>query len=431
MTRPPSCRGCSHLRPRRIRAVGIERSTLEDAYFQHVAAPHAGSRRYRYERAAAWSALFGARHPRHRARSRSQLYSSIFTPLLFLVFLGNGVSDGLVAARSSAPATSPPTSSPGSVVMTIRVLVDLLQRLVLPRPRHRHPAHVPVVAALARASILFGKSLAGVVIGSVQALVVFAGSGAVRRLRLAVRRHPGRPHRLATIVLLNVMLGGLAQVLASRIQTMQGFHLMMNLALFPLLFFSGAFFPVDNLPMWLEGAGGRRTRSRTPSTRSNWPPTRRQSAASSGSRRFPRCSWRWRRRLRWWAHARTAGHLVGGLTGTGAGPSATLAGSNSPKPPTPKPAAAPGVLVRPGRDSAWWASRTLADSEWHGYRRRARRTTTKRGSSRSPSCLFASVSRVRLRRARPSPAWRPRRTRRAASLRGRQGPCDPGRCQRP
>ena len=33
---------------------------------------------------------------------------------------------------------------------------------------------------------------------------------------------------------------------------MQGFHLLMNLALFPLLFFSGAFFPVAGLPAWLE-----------------------------------------------------------------------------------------------------------------------------------------------------------------------------------
>src|SRR6185503_18833871 len=57
---------------------------------------------------------------------------------------------------------------------------------------------------------------------------------------------------LAAVVLTNLMLTGLAQALASRIQTMQGFHLLMNLALFPLLFFSGAFFPVDDLPAWLQ-----------------------------------------------------------------------------------------------------------------------------------------------------------------------------------
>ena len=49
------------------------------------------------------------------------------------------------------------------------------------------------------------------------------------------------------------MLSGLAQVLASRIRTMQGFHLVMNLVLFPLLFFSGAFFPLVDLPAWLRG----------------------------------------------------------------------------------------------------------------------------------------------------------------------------------
>jgi ABC-2 type transport system permease protein len=57
---------------------------------------------------------------------------------------------------------------------------------------------------------------------------------------------------IAAIVLLNLMLTGIAQAMASRIQTMQGFHLLMNLALFPLLFFSGAFFPLDGLPRWLE-----------------------------------------------------------------------------------------------------------------------------------------------------------------------------------
>jgi ABC-2 type transport system permease protein len=33
---------------------------------------------------------------------------------------------------------------------------------------------------------------------------------------------------------------------------MQGFHLVMNLVLFPLLFFSGAFFPLGDLPAWLK-----------------------------------------------------------------------------------------------------------------------------------------------------------------------------------
>jgi ABC-2 type transport system permease protein len=57
------------------------------------------------------------------------------------------------------------------------------------------------------------------------------------------------------IVVLNLFLSGLAQLLASRIRTMQGFHLVMNLVLFPFLFFSGAFFPLTDLPFWLKVLG--------------------------------------------------------------------------------------------------------------------------------------------------------------------------------
>ena len=56
----------------------------------------------------------------------------------------------------------------------------------------------------------------------------------------------------AAVVLLATFLNGFAQFMAARIRTMGGFHLVMNLLLFPLLFFSGAFFPLGDLPFWLK-----------------------------------------------------------------------------------------------------------------------------------------------------------------------------------
>ena len=47
-------------------------------------------------------------------------------------------------------------------------------------------------------------------------------------------------------------LNGFALLIAVRVRTMQGFHLIMNLALFPLFFLSGAFFPIHDAPAWLE-----------------------------------------------------------------------------------------------------------------------------------------------------------------------------------
>jgi ABC-2 type transport system permease protein len=100
--------------------------------------------------------------------------------------------------------------------------------------------------------VLLGKSLAGVALGAVQAMIVLGIAAPFVEFEWQYGIPAGIALSMAAILLLAIFLAGVAQALASRIETMQGFHLLMNLVLFPLLFFSGAFFPVDNLPLWLE-----------------------------------------------------------------------------------------------------------------------------------------------------------------------------------
>lgn len=184
------------------------------------------------------------------ARSRSQLYSSILTPLLFLLFLGNGVSSGLEPANLAAGNFTAYLVA-GTVVMTsvfsstfssasyFRDRDSGVLRLLLSTPHH------PRV-------ILLGKSMASLGIGVAQALVVLVAAAPFVEFEWQYGVVAGFGVAVAAVVLLNLMLTGLAQAFASRIQSMQGFHLLMNLALFPLLFFSGAFFPIDGLPVWLR-----------------------------------------------------------------------------------------------------------------------------------------------------------------------------------
>ena len=184
------------------------------------------------------------------ARSRSQLYSSMFTPLLFLVFLGTGVSEGLEPSNLPAGdftaylvagvvAMTSVFSSTFSTASYYRDRDSGLLRLILSTPNH------PRVR-------LLGKSLAALVIGTAQAVIVLAVAALFVDFEWQHGVLPGLLIAVVAIVLLNLMLTGLAQAMASRIQTMQGFHLLMNLALFPLLFFSGAFFPIEDLPAWLK-----------------------------------------------------------------------------------------------------------------------------------------------------------------------------------
>jgi len=199
-----------------------------------------------------WPAVFAlvSRDLRGIVRSRSQIYSSMITPLIFLVFLGVGVSEGLAPANLTAGNFTAYLVA-GVIVMTA-VFSSTFSSASYYRDRDTGLLRVLLASPHSPRVILLGKSLASVFIGTVQSLVVFAVAAPFVDFSWQWGMAGGIGVVAVSAVLLNVLLSGLAQVLASRISTMQGFHLLMNLALFPLLFFSGAFFPVAELPVWLE-----------------------------------------------------------------------------------------------------------------------------------------------------------------------------------
>jgi len=185
-------------------------------------------------------------------RSRSQLYSSLLMPLGLLAILGAGVSDGLdpAAVRDGDYASF---LVPGIIVMTA-LFSSTFSSASFYYDRDWGVLKVLFASPHSPRVILFGKSLAGMLIGSLQALAVLLVAALVPAIDLDWQYGvvPGALLAAAAILLLAVFLNGFAQVVASRIRTMQGFHLVMNLVLFPLLFFSGAFFPLDELPVWLK-----------------------------------------------------------------------------------------------------------------------------------------------------------------------------------
>lgn len=183
-------------------------------------------------------------------KARSQLYSSVLTPLLVLLFLGTGVSRGLRPTNLSDGNFTAYLVA-GSVVMT-SVFSSTFSSASYYRDRDSGLLRMLLASPHDVRTLLLGKSLAALTIGTVQALAVLLIASPFVEFRWQYGIVTGALTALASIALLNVFLSGVAQALASRIQTMQGFHLVMNLALFPLLFFSGAFFPIDDLPGWLR-----------------------------------------------------------------------------------------------------------------------------------------------------------------------------------
>ena len=54
------------------------------------------------------------------------------------------------------------------------------------------------------------------------------------------------------IIILSLGLAGLGIFMASFMRSQQGFQTMMQIIIFPLIFLAGVFFPVNNVPIWME-----------------------------------------------------------------------------------------------------------------------------------------------------------------------------------
>lgn len=186
-------------------------------------------------------------------RSRSQLYSSVLFPLMLLAILGTGVSEGLDPENIDDYVTF---LTPGMIVMTA-VFSSTFSSASYYHDRDSGILKVFLASPHSPPVILLGKTLSAVVIGMAQAVLVLAVAIVIPAINFEWQYGVLRSLALAgfAIVTLNLFLSGLGQLLAQRIRTMQGFHLVMNLVLFPALFLSGAFFPLGDLPVWLRVLG--------------------------------------------------------------------------------------------------------------------------------------------------------------------------------
>ena len=63
------------------------------------------------------------------------------------------------------------------------------------------------------------------------------------------------PQILTLIVMMILMAATMTSfgiLIAARMRSMEGFHMMMNFLLMPMFFVSGAFFPLREVPLWME-----------------------------------------------------------------------------------------------------------------------------------------------------------------------------------
>ena len=174
-------------------------------------------------------------------RSKSRIVGALGQPLLFLVALGYGL--GPVFAKAGQ-GNYLEFIAPGIIGMTI-IFTAIFNGMQVIWDRQFGFLKETMVAPVSRLSIMFGRTLGGATVSTLQGVLVLilATVAGFRPVSLS-----GIFPAFIIMLLIARLFSALGIMVASLLKDMQGFQLIMNFLVMPLVFLSGAFFPLNNVP---------------------------------------------------------------------------------------------------------------------------------------------------------------------------------------
>ncbi len=175
-------------------------------------------------------------------REKSRVVSSLFTPLLWIVVFGGGLGSAVTLEGINYQVFI----FPGILAMTI-LFSSVFFGLYIVWDKKIDFFKEVLVAPLSRTTIFAGKMVGGSIDSLIQggAMLLFG-------LLLGLR------YTLSTLILSFVLMFLLASalvslglIIGSKMESVEGFQLIVSFLVFPMFFFSGALFPIKDLPNYL------------------------------------------------------------------------------------------------------------------------------------------------------------------------------------
>lgn len=172
------------------------------------------------------------------------IVSWLVQPLLFLFVLGFGLET--LSAASTGGVDFVTFIFPGTICMVL-VFSAIFSAASLVWDRELGFLREMMVAPVRRSSIIIGKCLGGATIAATQGLIVLALAGLVGV--------PYDPVLLAGIFALQLLLAftvsAFGVMVAVSIKQARTFTSVVQMFVMPMIFLSGALYPVSDLPTWL------------------------------------------------------------------------------------------------------------------------------------------------------------------------------------
>jgi ABC-2 type transport system permease protein len=175
---------------------------------------------------------------------RTRMVSQLVQPVLYLLVLGTGLGS-LVSGGGDVNLKT--FIFPGVIAMSV-MFTGMFSAASIVWDREFGFLREMLVAPVSRTAIVVGKVLGGAVVATFQGVVILVLAG--------LAGVPYDPVMLALLVVLMFVgaftITAFGVVLAARIKKMQSFFGIMQMAMMPMMFLSGALFPLSGLPGWLS-----------------------------------------------------------------------------------------------------------------------------------------------------------------------------------
>lgn len=172
---------------------------------------------------------------------RTRIVGSLGQPLLFLLALGFGFGP---IYQKAGGGNYIEFLVPGVIAMGI-LFTAVFSGIEIIWDRQFGFLKETLVAPVPRTNIMIGRTLGGATVATTQGIIVFLISliAGFRPYNWALV-----PVAVLVMILIAILFTAIGTTVASRLEDIQGFQLIMNFLIMPLFFLSGALFPLRGLP---------------------------------------------------------------------------------------------------------------------------------------------------------------------------------------
>jgi len=183
----------------------------------------------------------------HFTRHRSRVVGALGTPLVFWLLIGSGIGTSFRHGAAPAGMSYLEYFFPGTVLLIV-LFTSIFCMMSVIEDRHQGFLLSVLVAPLPRLTLALGKILGGATLATGQGLL-FVLLAPAAGIGLA----PAQFLLIAGILfVIAVALTGLGFVVAWKLDSVQGFHAVVNLFLIPMWLLSGALFPATGAAGWVQ-----------------------------------------------------------------------------------------------------------------------------------------------------------------------------------